>query len=476
MNADNRGERIRLGVAESSGEPFQFPISSLGHLHCRGMSGSGKTSLTLIPLAAQLIRFGYPTFIIDLGGDISMFHNLKRVTEREAAATRSKRGFRAVMLDPLLSSHCFPPFQRVAGVPLSITEVSQRLLRGFNLDFGAAQHGPTYYAAQALAAILSVSQKVFAVNPDASLAEVDHFLNLPSNKREFRDADSIRMSIRFLLQYPQFSTHEDPEQNVQIERAITEREVCYFFFPSLDDPVVSPLAGGLVLATIIYVASVLFKLGKPLPPTYIVVDEFSEIVGRSLAALLAQGRKYGLRFILANQSTSQLENRDTKLSDALFEGTTVKQYFTCVGDEDTKVLQSVSKDKVRSLGGTTVSGLSTSVSFKEYISPALDRDEILRVSATQGLSFVLLNDGRGHHEPYVVKQTHGEFPDLSGMPMPLRSAESRPQVSPPVSAISEQRASEPSRKPSINTELDRRIAALIAVKQAAERWEIVGGK
>lgn len=456
---------IRLGTTDDK-ESFAFPLSLLGNMHIRGMSGSGKTSLSLIPIVAQLIRFGYPVFVIDLGGDISMYHNVNEVAS-------GLRASRLVALDPLIESQHFPPIQTLKGVPLIVSEISQRLLRGFNLDFGAALHGPTYYTAQALAATLSVGKQVFAENPGAGLQEVDHYLNLPGNKKAFKDADAIRMNVRFMLEYPVFSWHEDPEQNIIVERAIENREVCYFFCPSLDDPIVSPLAGGLALSTIIHIASARVKRGRPRIPVYVIVDEFAEIVGRSLASLLAQGRKYGLRFILANQSSSQLETRDTKLTHALFEGTTVKQYFTCVGDEDTKVLQSVSQDKIRSLGGSTVQGLSTSVSYRDSIVPTLERDDILRVSETFGQSFVLLNDGNGHHEPYIVTQSHGDFPDLSEKPMPLRESAVSPDPK-EVRPRASQKSNEGSRNTAENASLlDQRIAALIEKKQGEERWQIV---
>lgn len=44
-----------LGVVVETGEPFRFPKKLLGHAHIRGMTRSGKTSLTLIALIYQLL-------------------------------------------------------------------------------------------------------------------------------------------------------------------------------------------------------------------------------------------------------------------------------------------------------------------------------------------------------------------------------------------------------------------------------------
>lgn len=450
--------QIRLGVNVETGAPFTFPRRLLGHMHCRGMSGSGKSSLTLVSLVHQLL--GAPIFVIDLGGDQNLFHNVKHMTEKAA------RRFRYVTLDQKLHSDFFPPFQTLNGSRLSVTEVSQRLIRSFNLDFGAAVYGASYFAAQALAAMLSIANKVFAANPDATLSDIDRYLNLPPNKKAFKDADSIRMNVRFLLEYPQIHASENPDENLLIERAIEENEVCYFFCPTLDDPIVAPIVGGMALASIIHIASERAKVGRPRVPIYVVIDEFAEIVGRSLGALLAQGRKYGLRFILANQSTSQLETKDTNLVHAVFENTSVKQYFTSLGD-DVEVLQSLSKDAIRSLGGSSVQGLSTSVSFRDTIVPSLERDRILDVSQTFGQSFFIVNDGSGFRSPVMVQQTH-EFEDLSERPMPPRKQDIRePATAPEVAARSGPR-------PTPVNGLDKRIATAIAAMKALEAWELEG--
>ena len=137
------------------------------------------------------------------------------------------------------------------------------------------------------------------------------------------------------------------------------------------------------------------EAGKPQKAIRLFVDEFQEIVGRSLAALLAQSRKFGVSLFLANQSTSQLENRDLSLADQVFEGTAVKQYFTSLGN-DVAVLQSLSKDKLKYLIGESGEAKRTS---HPIIVPKLDRDTILDVTFKFGRSFVVVNDGEGHAHP-----------------------------------------------------------------------------
>jgi hypothetical protein len=57
---------------------------------------------------------------------------------------------------------------------------------------------------------------------------------------------------------------------------------------------------------------------------------------------------------------------------------------------------------------------------RTIIEPTLQRNTILDVSAEFGKSFVVINDGKGHKEPIIVRQEHrSQHPDLSQKSFPL---------------------------------------------------------
>src|SRR5262245_49612950 len=79
-----------LGCEPATGLPFYLPRQTFaqGHMHVRGMTGSGKTSAALMPFVLQVLRDRQgdgdvrgtrsPVVIIDLKGDTALFHGVWR--------------------------------------------------------------------------------------------------------------------------------------------------------------------------------------------------------------------------------------------------------------------------------------------------------------------------------------------------------------------------------------------------------------
>ncbi len=224
------------------------------------------------------------------------------------------------------------------------------------------------------------------------------------------------------------------------------------------------LVAGLLLYSVIAVAQERSTLGEATRRTTVIVDEFQDLVSKSFGDVMAQCRSW-MSLILANQSTSQLENRDLSLADFVFENTTVKQYFSSVGKRDVELLQSLSKDKIKSLGGASVQGLSTSVSFRDTVTTELERDDILDVTATFGRSFVVLNDGTGHREPDVIQQTH-TYTDLSTTPMPRKVS--------PVKVNETHTISVSAPRPRANSSETQMLCQRIDSRSPRSNWRSVG--
>jgi hypothetical protein len=270
------------------------------------------------------------------------------------------------------------------------------------------------------------------------------------------------MTIDFLLEYPQLDHADDPEDEIDMDQALEQSEVIYFFTPTLTEPVTARLVAGLGLYTLISSAMKRNKEGKPKRMARVLIDEFQELAGRSFAALLAQSRKFGLSLILANQSTSQLEHRDIGLASIIFEGTPVKLYSSCVGPEDTEVLQSLSKDTTREITSVNIKELSATTTIRNEVVPILERDTILDVTSTFGHCFAVINDGRGHREPIRITQTH-DYPYLGNQPLPFRqpikqNGRSNGRRLPPPDPVERKRR-------------DKALGRLLAKKQAALRWK-----
>jgi Type IV secretion-system coupling protein DNA-binding domain len=410
--------------------PMRVPRQDFakGHMHIRGRTRSGKTSMAIIPLASQLMApypdptdhsakprmLRDPVFVFDLGGDQALFWTLKEMAKGYG---RSDEDFKFLSLRRDDAWHFFDPFQAVQRTPGgggNTIRLANLFIEAFNLDNGLI-YGGQYFTQQNLAALLDVVRAFFKYKGHPpTLHEIADYLDNLRFKRQkaFRDADQIRMTFNFLLEYPQLQPNEQDKASgrvIDMAKALDNPngEVVYFFTPTLNESTTARQIAGLGLYSVIN-AAIEKRRREPdaIPPhqhIWIFVDEFHELAGRSFASLLAQAGKFGITLILANQTTDQLENRDTSLAQVVFDNCHIKQYFTVTSSRDIEDLQVLSKDDKFLLATETLSGMDSSTSKREVLLPILTKNEILDVSTTKGHTFLIVDDGKGHREPQCVE-------------------------------------------------------------------------
>lgn len=402
-----------------------------GHMHVRGRTRSGKTSRVLLPLAIQLMQpyteNGHvrrdPIFIFDLGGDLALFNFVKR------AAEKLERRFRFLSLHPGDDSDFFDPFQSVPAGERDVIRITTLLIEAFNLDNGLV-YGGQYFTAQNLAALLSVVRKISREEAKRlTLQDVALYLEREARAKKIRDADQIRMTFNFLLEYPQLLLDErtDPNRCIDMTRALAEGEVIYFFVPTLSEMTTARQIAGLGLYNLVFAAMQRSRNNLPNVRVWTLIDEFHELTGRSFEALLAQSAKFGVSLILANQTTSQLESRDSALHQVVFDNAHIKLYLTVTCKRDIEDLQGLSEDHVRMLPGTSSKQFVSSTSSHAVEVPLLRRSEILDISATTGDCVLIVDDGGGHREPSRAEvrfaiDDEKEYLIARSTPIPRRAA------------------------------------------------------
>lgn len=401
--------------------PYHFPRQILGHAHIRGRTRQGKTSLTLIAWLYQLLtpyqRFGRTQrsmfAVFDLKGDPNLFHHAQE------AASKAGRLFKYLVIDavPGLDSYHFPPFQFWSVVSSGALATSETIAQAFGQDFGQVW-AASYFLGQNVASLLHVCERFSDQNAPPDFAEIASLLAATKSRKEFKDAEQMRVTFSALARFPQLVPHADAARNIDIRQAIEEGHVLYFWCRTLRQAMSARFVAGLALYSIIAIAMERSTLGLEPRHSYVAIDEFQELVSRSIGNLMAQCGAW-LSLILLNQSNSQLRNRDLSIADFVAENASFKQYFTCVGEDEIKTLQTMSREKRIVLGGGTSRGLQTSQNYHEVIVPSLDADTIREVSGTFGRSFVVVDDGQGHKDPQIIEQRH-EYPDYSNQPMPRR--------------------------------------------------------
>lgn len=398
---------ILLGYDISTNPPTPIWVSrdflSEGHIHIRGRTRSGKTSRAILPLATQLmqpysqggVEQRDPIIIIDLGGDQALFYFIKEYAERMG------RRFRFLSLHPEDDWDFMDPFQAVPAGQRDVIQQVTLLIRAFNLDHGLV-YGGLYFTQANLAALLRAARKLsMEEGRRLTLHDVANYLEREARHRRIKDADQIRMTFDFLLEYPQLAVneHTDRSRCIEFDRAIQDSEVLYFYTPTIAETSTARQVAGLALFNLLFAAIERARRGRAQRKIWVFIDEFHELVGRSFDGVLAQGAKYGLSLVMANQTTGQLESRDVSLHESVFDNTGTKIYFTATCTRDKDDLQGLSCDDPEMLPGRSTQHLSTSSSEHAVLLPRLNKNEILDTSATAGHAFVILDNGQGHREP-----------------------------------------------------------------------------
>lgn len=461
---------LNLGTNLQSGQQVGIARHG-GHLWVQGRTRCGKTSNTIAPLinqttddyldeSGQLCRDA--VVVLDLGGDQGLFHLTRDITLSRGASRR----FRFLSLQPDEDWDYFDPFQSIPADSRNAIRFANLLIEALNAESGLV-YGGSYFTGQNLAALLNVARRLVQPGqPPPTLRQVAAYLD--AKRKSIKDADMIRMAFNFLLEYEQLQpgTWTPSDRCIDMARVLNDGEVVYFFTPTLGEATTARQIAGLALYTLVNAAMRRAREGRPLRRCYVFIDEWQELAGRSFGALLAQAAKFGITFVLANQSTEQLRNRDMALDQVVRDNTTVKQIYTVSNQLDVEALQLYSGEHEVSMHGRSFGNLTTTVSDREIIRPRLDLNEILEVSATRGQSWVVIDDGEGFRPPVPVQGHHvttkAVFDANSRRPLPRRPVPATPL---PAKTITAGRGT--ARLP-VNPILAGKLVALLLRKAAAE--------
>lgn len=445
-----------------------------GHVHIRGRTRSGKSSLSFLSFILQLIapyedRNGFPTLdpilIIDLGGDQALFHATR------TAALAAGRRFRFVDLgqDKEVARDYFDPFEFFESQGPMRTATA--LIEALNLDPGLATD-KVYFALQNLGAVLSALRTIVAERRHPTLEELAARLDM----KQYRDAHQIWMTLQMLLEYEQLSPPEgtDPDQVLSFRRALEEGEALYIFAPTMNEATPARALAGLAMRNAIQAAIERTSQGRPPKRLWTFVDEFQEIAGRGFAATLAQAGKYEISVLMANQTTDQLTGHDSPLASIVRDNTHLKVYFSVVGRTDIDELLNYSGDEIGLIeGGWSAGQNGTTISAHAQKDFELERNDILETSSRFGHAFLIFDDGEGYSPPRRVWMSHRipaeMFRDIKRRPLPRRP---RPE---PIPAMPSFRAeSHPATTPPPTKATPLALLHLIERKRSAEGFDDPG--
>jgi len=412
-------DHLFLGVEPN----FKFPVLLdrrilSEHTYIVGETGSGKTSLGIMPLVLQLLHGSEPRdrpkpendaetthdsppiVVIDLKGDPALFHTL------EAACSDRNIPFRFFTPQPGRASHYFNAFRELRSDARSTMQLAQLILDSLALSHGEG-YGRSYYSRQSRRALL----KVLGDHPEVNSFKDLHRL-LEGLRKDKKDAFELISTIHALTFYPQLVT--DPKQAypndtvIHMPRVLEKREVVYFWLPAALESASVREIGKLALYALLTAAIDRQQAGKETRQAYLVIDEFQRLAGENFKIILEQARSFGVAAILANQTQSDLVTPDADLRPTVRTNTRLKLYFSVTDPGEVRTLVDSSGEEVAMLKSWSAGSEDSTSTESETLKPRLTRNDVIRAS--------------DHPLHFIAHVSRGSgYTQFGGLPIPVRT-------------------------------------------------------
>lgn len=420
----------------------------LQHVMVHGATGSGKTSMVLIPLMEQLIGLSQrhrdsSIVILDQKGDMAFFESMRRTANACGIPFRwftTKLRHSTFAMNPFLQPH----FQR----DLTRNQAAEMFAKAFGLDFGN-QYGASYFRDMAVL-VLRALLELPEIDSFAKLSNYakNHpgFFELP--KRTAEQTTHLRASLDALATIDPLnvtpSTHppEVVKNQIDITSLLIKPQVVYFYLPStLEDLIcftVAKLVGYLLLT------AAAMKPVQERKKVFLCIDEFQRIVSQDFTVFVQQARAFNVGCILASQTTADLYSAGSDFAEVLEENTGTKIDLTGIGERQARRMQMQS------------SYARTITDDGGELGDSLNRDDLTRVTATTGLGTVKvamphgLTQCGGHQvlvqteypfaEQEYLHRLHAAWPDVNehrgalvvtGKPPEANSSKKKPAAKKP---------------------------------------------
>lgn len=399
-------DHLFMGVEPVADFPVLLDREILSeHAYLVGDSGSGKTSLGLMPLLVQLLRGDTsgeelseeaaaklspspPMVILDLKGDIALFNLVRQEVERRNPNKRD--AFLFFTPEQGRSSCFFNPFQSLVTENRSILQLCQLLLDSLGLNHGEG-YGRSYYSRKSRHKLFEVMRR----EPQPQSIE-ELYARLQGSHD---DVFELMATVEALAQYPQLATREPPRSEdrvIHMPTVLEKSQVVYFWLPSALESVSVREIGKLALFGLLTAAIDRQRAGLPKQQAYLVIDEFQRIASENFKIILEQARSFGLSAILANQTRSDLKLHDVDLRTTVNTNTRYKQFFSVTDPGELDELMQLSGEEVGALRSTGTSSTDWSRTVTDFIKPRLSTNDILKISDHPLDSVIHVSRGRGY--------------------------------------------------------------------------------
>jgi len=437
-------ESVFLGTNAHDDTPVIVPRRVFReHAHLLGDTGSGKTTLGILPLLTQLMRFGDASIIVlDLKADDQLFLESLR-QEADRLARERKINYPCRWFTTVLgrSSYVFNPLTQRVMATLSPDQRTDSLTAALGLqygtDYGRKYYGDANYDVLNFAIRSSSKLECFA-DLEEALLRAELISPLPKKVRE--SATHVSSSVRRLARIlPLNACSKIRTPQAALDAAIDLGDV--FCRPQSLYVGLPPAAG--ISSTAEIARLFLYSLmdaaqahpsSEPRVQVYLFIDEFQRIVSHNIELFLQQARSMNIGCILANQSLADLDQIGADLIPAVQTNTRFRQIFGAGHRDDIRTIIDTS--------GETVSGHRTWQFRQGTFEPELDRltvseqrgprlsiNDILLMTDAPGRSIAYIRRGDGYAQyggmPFVMDSVYHisetEYKDRRREPWPAAS-------------------------------------------------------
>lgn len=354
------------------------------HLHVLGPTGSGKTSLVILPLSKQAIDKQRGCCFIDFKGD----EVFKRYVQQRAKENKKK--FYYFSIDPNEPSICYNPL--FSG---DIYSKVDRIMTALELIY----QGPAgFYSNVQAMAFVELLKEIIRDKKEINFSSVKKALE---NARFLRRIAVSTQEVKGLLAAISWiaGINVINHNEIDLARVIKNGDVVFFALKSQVNTRVAEAIGRML---IIDLKSQAVSRKETDAPFFIFIDEFQNLACSHFVDVISKVRSANFCLVLSNQSRGNLSSVSAAFENAIFTNTATKVIFmqedpldarfwsdktgvTTYQDKNILQVDTMSADhKGAKLDGLRSSQANIHTSAKNYISENL----FLRLPFTKSVIFL----------------------------------------------------------------------------------------
>jgi len=309
INYYAKSEKYFLAVSDDNEDILIDEAMLNHHLHILGPTGSGKTSLVILPLSKQAIEKDRGCCFIDFKGD----EVFKRYVQQKAKERGKK--FRYFSIDPNEPSISYNPL--FSG---DIHSKVDRIMTALELIY----QGPAgFYSNIQSMAFVELLKGIIQDKKEINFLSVK---NLLKNQHFLKRIDASSQEVKGLLAAISWISGLKiiTENELDLEKIIKNGDIVFFALKSQINTRLAEAIGRMLIIDLKSQAAVRKETD---PPYFIFIDEFQNLACPHFIDVISKVRSANFCLVLSNQSRGNLSTVSRAFENAIFTNTATKVIF-----------------------------------------------------------------------------------------------------------------------------------------------------